>query len=231
VAARRSNLPSNTDNTLETGIDMRRFVLMERIVCFLVAMLAALAYADPPSAANPLPPFDEIDRAVQEHFQSLPDYRSTDLITRDQVEKVLTKVVNLGLPLPDRQKILDRVPSRGEFLVDQLATPKGRDFMRAIAEFPDAYDRLDRLSRLPRGKQTVQDLIRGPDGAKMIEYMTTTPGGGAMGRMLSQDPGGTNFNASTGRIYTQVLLVSELKKSYLAAQKKTATKTASGIRP
>ena len=38
--------------------------------------------------------------------------------------------------------------------------------------------------------------------------------------MLSRDPGGANFNQPTGRIYTEKMLVQELKRAYAAAQKK-----------
>jgi hypothetical protein len=86
--------------------------------------------------------------------------------------------------------------------------------MRSVSEYPDAYDRLDRMSQLRNGQRTVRDLIRGPDGYKLIEYMTTASGGEHLGDMLADGPGGQGFNKPTGNIYTAGQLLEALHKSY-----------------
>jgi hypothetical protein len=154
-----------------------------------------------------------------QYFQAIHDFRTTDLINRDQVEPLLIQLERSGFPLSDKKKILARVPATSDFLVEQFSTPDGRKFMRRIANYPEAYDRLDRLSRLPLGKQTIRDLIKGPGGEKMVQYLTTTPGGKEMGNMLSEVPKGAGFNDPTGRIYTVDLLLRQIKKSLAAAPK------------
>ena len=198
---------------------------------WIMGALAVLVLATPSVAASPtkgkaIPPFEDVKRAVTRYFQNRTDSqpsdlitREDDLITREDVEPLLAQLQAMGLPLADRADILRRIPAKGEFLVEQLSTPKGRQFMRGIAQYPDGYDRLDRLSRLPRGEQTVRDLIKGPGGPSLIKYMTTSKGGRELGKMLSQGPHGANFNAPTGRIYTAAMLLDRLKQSHAAAIK------------
>ena len=170
------------------------------------------------STGKPIPPFDQVKKSVLQYFEKIPNYRARDLITQKEVAPLLNQLQKEGLPL-DAKKILKKVPAEGEFLVNQLSTPKGRRFMRRVAAYPDAYDRLDRLSRLPQGRQTVRMLVGDPHGERMIEYMTTSKGGKELGKMLSKGPGGANFNAPTGRLYTASLLLDELQKSRAAAVK------------
>jgi hypothetical protein len=194
--------------------------------------VAAATAADPVASGGkakpkPVPQFSEVTQAVLRHFQAKPDYRSGDLITRDDVAPLLGRIERMGLPLPDAKRILENVPAKDSFLVQQLGTPDGRKFMRRIAGYPNAYDRLDRLSRLPRGQRIVRELIKGPGGEKMIEYMTTAQGGKELGKMLSDDPHGADFNAPTGRIYTVNMLLARLQQSHAAAlkaAKKAATR-------
>lgn len=177
------------------------------------------------TAGKSIPPFSEAQQAVSRYFGARENFRSGDLITREDVEPLLAQLQKKGLPLSDAGQILQNVPAKGEFLVDQLGTPDGRKFMRRIAAYPDAYDRLDRLSRMPHGQQTIRDLIRGPGGEKMIEYMTTTSGGKELGKMLANAPTGEKFNAPTGRIYTVELLLARLQQSHAAAVKVAAGKS------
>jgi hypothetical protein len=200
---------------------MRRLTTLLSGAILLLGHVAVVCAAAPQPTAKPkpIPSMSEIKQAVLRYFQALPDYRSDDLITQDQVAPLLVKLTKMGLPLPNPKQILDRVPTKDEFLTVQLRTPKGRQFMRDISSYPDAYDRVDRLSRLPHGEQTVRDLIRGPDGYKMIEYMTTTPGGKALGEQLSNAPGAGDFNAKSGRLYTVARLLTQLEQCRAAALK------------
>ena len=94
--------------------------------------------------------------------------------------------------------------------------------MEGIAKYPDAYDRLDRLSRLPYGRQTVHDLIQRPGGEKMTQYMSTASGGKEIGKKFANAPGATDFNKSTGRIYTVAMLLGQLQEQYRAVEKNSA---------
>ena len=176
---------------------------------FVATSVAAAREATPP---NPSP----IQAAVAEHFAGQPDYEPGDLISRSQAESLLEVLQRKGLHFADAEAIVAAVPADDDYLAVTLRTPAGRRFMRKIATFPGAYDRLDRLARLPHGKRTIQDLIRGPDGYKMVEYLTTTRGGEATGEMLSHAPRGADFNRPTNRIYTAEALSKQLEASRVA---------------
>lgn len=208
-----------------------RMVLLSCVSAVLLGVVAKVgaAPADDPSDGKPIPSFAEVRRTVLEYYEDEErDYKPGDLITQTEVAPLLALLKERGLPLTDGKKILEKVPAKGEFLVDQLSTKNGRKFMRRISKYPDAYDRLDRLSRLPHGKQTVRDLIRGPGGEKMIEYMTTTEGGKELGKQLSNAPDGKNFNQPTGRIYTVALLLDRLEQSRTAALEAVAEGSKNG---
>lgn len=197
-------------------------------VCLFSLVLLGIAVAaagatEGRAEIKPIPSFVKIQQTVLDYFKDQPNYRPGDLITRKKVEPLLVRLREMGLPLPEKKKILDAVPIEGEFLAKQLSTRAGRKFMRQISRYPDAYDRLDRLSRLPHGQQTVRDLIRGPDGYIMIEYMTTAAGGKELGKMLSNSPNGKKFNTPTGRVYTAKILQKRLERSR-AESVKTARK-------
>jgi hypothetical protein len=198
----------------------RRITLGTYLAIGLLGITAATA-ADPARSgkAKPIPPFSEVRQAVERHFEANRDYRSGDLITREEVEPLLVRIERMGLPLPDAKRIRESVLAKDSFLAQQLATPNGRKFMREIAGYPNGYDRLDRLSRLPRGQKIVRELIKGPGGEELIEYMTTAKGGKELGKMLSKGPQGADFNAPTGRIYTVNMLLKRLQQCHAAALK------------
>ncbi len=200
-----------------------QYILLRPIFLACALSVSGLVFAAPPAEkpaqSKPIPSFAKIQQSVEEYFKEIPNFRKNDLITRDMVEPLLKQLQKLGLPLADASQIVEKVPSKDEFLAVQLSTNQGRQFMRSISKYPDGYDRVDRLSRMPHGEQTVRDLIRGPDGYKMIEYMTTAKGGRALGDQLSNSPTGKNFNAPTGRLYTVSLLLARLQQSHAAAMK------------
>ncbi len=171
-----------------------------------------------------LPKFEDIEKTVWRYFQAQGDFQPSALITKEQVEPLLTELKRMGFNLPDPKSTLDKLPLKDEFLPRELDSPAGRKFMENIAKYPEAYDRLDRLSRLLHGKRTVHDLIYGAGGYKMIQYMTATPGGKEMGKMLSQAPRGADFNKPTGRIYTMPMLLKHLQEQYRLLEKKATEK-------
>lgn len=193
-------------------------LLLSGMAASLLGIASAVA-ATPASSPKdkPIPPFVEVRQDVERYFRAMPDFQLGDLLTRDDVAPLLAQLQRTWLSPVDAGKILEKVPVKGEFLVNQLSTPDGRKFMRSIAAYPDGYDRLDRLSRMPHGQQTVSALVRGPGGAKMIQYMTETPGGRELGKQLSNAPTGRDFNAPTGRIYTVAMLLDQLQLSHTAA--------------
>lgn len=173
---------------------------------------------------KPLPSLTEVQQLVVRHFAAMPDYRPGDIIARSQVEALFPQLERLGWKVSGRKGVLGKIPADGDYLIRKLQTPQGRKFMRHIAGYPNAYDRLDRLSWLPQGKQTVHDLIHKTGGDEMIEYLTTTSGGAELGKMLSKSPKGADFNRPTGKIYTAEMLLAHLKKAYAEAAKAPAGK-------
>lgn len=178
---------------------------MRLLVCGLV--VAAVAYSSGTgrcqAAPQPAPiNFSAITQAIDLWFASQSGYLPGDLITRDQVETVLKKLENAGIHVPDAKSIAERSLANDSFLVRELTTPGGKQFMRKLAAKPGAFSHLDQLSTIPNGAKLIRDLTRAKDGDKLIEYLATTKGGRNMGGMMAGVPGGNDLNKPTGRIYT-----------------------------
>jgi hypothetical protein len=164
---------------------------------------------------EPLPGFQPIRAAVLEHFARLPLHREGDLISRGQVQPLLGHLARLGLELPDPKGFLERIPPEGSFLVSQLRSRQGREFMLHLSGSPAAYERLERLAAMKRGRKTVTELIRrGEKGAGVIVYFAEDPDGKKMGRLMARRGQSSNFNESTGKIYTVAQLLGELEELY-----------------
>jgi len=178
-----------------------------------------------PSKDNPpLPKFDEIEKAVEKHFESQRGYKAGDLLTSKDAPAVFKKVESLGWKVADRKEIEKQFLPETDWLVKQLRTDDGQKFMREIARNPSGFDRIDRMRKMPYGDRQLVDLIHSPEGYKMIEYMTTTPGGKNLGKSLSQGKQGKDFNEPTGRIYTEKQFLERLKQSHKEASKPPAKK-------
>lgn len=174
----------------------------------VVLALAAVVSAAPAKTPKP----EKFQQVVLNYFANLPGYRDGDIIDQSQVDAALGELKRAGVSVPQPETIVARALDPGQWLVIELRRPSGLAFMRRIAKYPGAYDRLDRLSVMPHGRETIRALVRGPDGDKMIEYLTKEKGGLEMGKMLSRTPTGTNFNHPTGRIYTVAALLAELAR-------------------
>lgn len=169
------------------------------------------------------PAFQPIRALVLRHFSRLPLYREGDLISRGQVQPLLDDLARLGLELPDPKGFIERIPAEGSFLVSQLRTRQGREFMLHLAGSPAAYERLERLAAMRRGRKTVAELIRrGEKGAGVIVYFAEDPDGKKMGRLMARREQSPNFNESTGKIYTVDQLLDELEKLYRQTQQPAA---------
>ena len=89
-----------------------------------------------PTKVKPIPPFSEVQKTVRQYFQKQPDFQPGDLITREQVEPLLVQLQAMGLPLADAKQILDKLPAKGDFLVEQFGTPSGRKLRAASLRIP-----------------------------------------------------------------------------------------------
>jgi hypothetical protein len=201
---------------------MHRHIIAWHGTLAILLGVASGALADPPgkpSKVKSIPPFSEVQKTVWQHFQGQGDFQPVDLITREQVEPLLAQLERMGLPLPDAKQILDKLPAKGDFLVEQFCAPGGRKFMRRVAAAPNMYDRLDRLSQMPQGQQTIRGMINSPGGEKTVDYMMKSPNGVGIGKILSSGSQAEQFGAPTGRIYTIDALLTRLQQSHAAAVK------------
>jgi hypothetical protein len=188
-----------------------RLVAAAFIVLFSTAFSAAAQRAGTPDPSA-------VAQAVEAYFASLPDYQPGDLITRSQIERVLTMLDDAGAEVPNANDLAERGLSDSSFIVKELSTSSGKHFMRKLARKPGTFAHLDRLSTIPRGEKLVRDLIRDKDGDKMIEYLATTKGGRNMGGMMAGVRGGTDLNKPTDRIYTVADLVTALKAAFASSR-------------
>jgi hypothetical protein len=164
------------------------------------------------------PDFPAVAHAIEGWFAAQEDYQPGDVITRAQVERVLKKLDDAGVHVPNAKAIAELALANDSSLVRELTTSNGKKFMRKLARNPGTFGRLDRLSTLPRGDKIISDLIREKDGDKMIEYMATTKGGQKMGGMMSGVSGGLDLNKPTGRIYTLADFETALQQALANAQ-------------
>lgn len=154
-----------------------------------------------------------VAKTVETYFASQPGYQNGDLITRTQIEQVITKLASAKVKVSNPTSVTDLGLASDSFLVREFSTPEGKKFMRKIAQQSGAYPHLDRLSTIPQGQKFIRDLVRLKDGDKMVEYLVSTKGGRNMSGMMAEPRGGVDLNKPTGRIYTEDDLLAVLKKS------------------
>ncbi len=176
--------------------------------------------------SKPLPEFSNVASVAKRHFETIPDYKPGDFISQSDAKPLFDQLHMMGWRVPDRKKILLLLPDDSHYVTQQLRSKKGVKFMRKIASYPDAYDRLYQLGKLQGGRRLVHDLIQGKGGHEMIGYLTSSKGGKNLTKMLADTPHGKNFGEPTGRIYTAEAFIERLKESHeatiqaLAARKK-----------
>jgi hypothetical protein len=183
---------------------------------WLVAGCASIATAASTDAAPQSAQSDinGVIHTLKQHFGSLPDYQTGDLITQSQIAEALEKLQDAGWKIPDAERIVKLAVADESFLAKELSTPAGRTFMRKIARHPGAYSQVDRLSSISRGQRILRDLVRQRGGDEFVEYLTTTKGGRKLGDMLAGAQHGVDLNKPTGRIYTANDLVAALHREF-----------------
>ncbi|HZZ27329.1 MAG TPA: hypothetical protein VFE46_04915 [Pirellulales bacterium] len=178
------------------------------------ALTDLLAYASVPR----LPSWDQVEKVVAQQLNSLADYQPGDVLSRNEVDPMFDRFTRLGWTVNDRLEIVSLVPGDSEAIVRQFRSAAGKKFMRQINRDPMGYSRVDQLDHVTLGPETVDALITSNDGYKKILNLGTSTPRQNQSWMIAPSLRGTNFNASTGRIYTAEELLSRLKKSYEMAQ-------------
>ncbi|OHB79540.1 MAG: hypothetical protein A2W31_07255 [Planctomycetes bacterium RBG_16_64_10] len=184
----------------------------------LVVLLPGRAWGQ--AGAQPLPEFATVRALVLRALVALPERQPGDIIARSEVEPIFDQLRLMGWAVHERKHILHQTPGDTDFVLQQLRTDPGRRFMRRIAKYPSAYDRLCRLAALPGGRRLVVDLIQEPGGDRFIEYLTKSKGGKNLTQMLKDIPNAANFDQPTGKLFTAEQLIDQLQASYAAEQKR-----------
>jgi hypothetical protein len=162
-----------------------------------------------------------VDQTAKQALAARNDYRPKDLLSQGDLRAVVSALAKKGWKVPQGRELVETALPDDDVLVRLFRGSKqGVGFMRSVEKYTLAYDRLDRLIRLPGGEMTIKALIRGPDGYKLVQYYTETASrGNSIVEVLprgynGQLPSSKGFNDPTGRIYTEKMLLAELKKRY-----------------
>lgn len=116
-------LPAN-----EKGHDMHCRILQACVVAGMAHGLIVAWCAHPACGAaedEPLPPFGDVKKTVEQHFAEMPDYQPGDIVTQSEVQPLFAQLKQLGWTVADQKDILSRVPTSSDFLVRQLRTRQG----------------------------------------------------------------------------------------------------------
>jgi hypothetical protein len=197
------------------------------VLALASALLAAGSFAQEPPAAQP-PPGDQqqpsyekqfpewsaVAARIDEHFKSVKEYRPGDMLSRGAVESLLAELAKLGWTVRDREAIMSQVTADKDLLVQQFSTPRGREFMRKVAQNPANFDHLHRLAQTSNGQRQVRDLMKLPNGPEVLAALASSPQGRDISRRIAAGPRTRNYDKPTGRIYTQQQLIVRLRESY-----------------
>ena len=205
---------------------------MSRLIVVVAAsLLTTVALAGPKSLKKKprpkkgdFPTFKAVKASVQKSLRQRRGYRSGDILSQGDVDRVMKALDRIGWKVTDRKAMRAQTLTDGDYIVRELRSPRGVPFMRKLSGNTANYDRLDRLRRLKYGNRRIREFINNPGGYTMIQYMTTTPGGKNLGIQLGRTPGGKNFNKTTNRIYSEKQLLKRLEQSYSAEQKRRQAK-------
>lgn len=159
------------------------------------------------------PSFAAIENATRQFFAT-KKYAPNTILSRGDADQLFTVLKDDGWPVPGSEKILKRILPDNDYMVQQLREPVAKRFLDHISQYPDGFDRVDRMRQLPRGNIFLHDLIRNPGGFKLIQYMTTPPLGDNLGKQIENTPKGKNFNEPTHKLYTVDQLLDAMKYAY-----------------
>jgi len=190
---------------------------------FLAIFCCSILAAQKVHAVAPkLPPWEQVQKIVEQNLNYTPDYQPGDLISRRQVNPIFDALAYAGWQVKDRAEIANLVCADNDAIIRQFRSyPGGKQFMREVGKSPYGYDRVDAIDRLPGGKtlgeSTIELLITTPGGYKNIWNLDTSSKKQISNWMLAPGSGKLDFNASTGRLYTAKDFLTRLKQSYDAA--------------
>lgn len=215
IASDRTFAPRDTTEVPVGRCGVRRSFL----AAFSLVMIGATTTFAAPAAKHP--EWKTVELATKKALAKRPGYEPQDVLSQSDLKNVVSALSKLGWKLPDGKGLVEETLPDDDILISVFRGSKnGLDFMRDCERFALAYDRLDRLIRLPGGVMTIKKLIKGPDGYKMVQYFTDTAyRGNCIVDILPRGyngelPSSKGFNDPTGKIYTEKMLLAELKERY-----------------
>lgn len=189
-------------------------------VVFVVLTVTQVASATRPDKEKPS--FKQITSVVQTALAKRDGYQPGDLIHQTDLKRVLKALSAAGAMPPDSKKLLADTLPENDALVRMLSTERGVKFMRKVKEDDLIYDRMDRVSRVTGGERMLSDIIRLPDGEKLAKNKRPHGVPGFLDLLPKNSSGKVrrvkNYRESTGRIYTEKMLLERLQESYSRQQ-------------
>ncbi len=166
---------------------------------------------------SPLPAFQHVEGMIRAHFEEAK-LGPTGLVTREDVQALITKLGKAGWQVEDQQEILSRTLPESHVLVKTLRNKRGQRFTKKASKYKLLYDRLERISDVPGGKKLLRDLMKLPDahryarprasrGVPDLVSLLPKTGDGKKRRVK-------DYHQPTGNLYTQEDVLARLKESY-----------------
>ena len=131
-----------------------RSLLMCAAAMMMVTGLASVvtsAATGATSDVEPLPDWPKLQQVVSRDLATLPDYLPGDLIVESNVMPMFDHFQQMGWNVTERRVIQRQLIKYSDFIAKKLRTKNGKKFMRNIAKYPDAFDRLYRWRRCRAG--------------------------------------------------------------------------------
>lgn len=154
----------------------------------------------------------QIKAFVESHLRKDPTYRPGDLLTRAHVEPIFNDLVDMGIePIENGEELFDKFLPDNYYLALLLRSPQGRVFMRAVADIPHVYDRLERLAWSPIGRQWLMQLTTAADGPEQLKRLLTPAGLKAVAAQLQDERLAELLELPSGKIHTEQELIERLQ--------------------
>ena len=191
------------------------------LACGLLVAAAASAADSTGEPTNKLPDFGQVQQVAARHFASL-SRGPQDLISQGDVQPIFAQLAKLGWKVADQEKISKQILADGDFLVGELRSKSGQQFVRKTAGQGLLYDRLDRIAQVYGGKQMIRDLQKLPDPQNYTKPKTAAGYPDLLELLPKQGTGKVrtikDYTKPTGRIYTAPQFMQQLQQSYAAAK-------------
>ena len=199
---------------------------MDWLSKLLLMLFLTIGFSIGPVTAdeNKIKSENDLVAAAKDYFSKLDKYSSGDLVTTGDVVPLIKLLKQKGWDVPQSDKLISRLIKSGSYLDQTLSSENGQRFFRQISTVSGGVDRIERMSKLKNGKGSINQLINFPHGSDLVKELATTRVGRNLGNRGSRS-GASSLNESTGKIYTEKELISELARRYKADRSRRGKKS------